>query len=186
MITCIEAMSDKLSVIGKDCLVSFLKGQKLSDIAIQNGISPSRTQKIISMSIRKLYNVEAYNKLRDENKELEHKVAMAELEIKELRLKNSDYEKRLMIEARGDYSVWNGIDLSTKLIDLNLSVRTLNSLKAADIDCLAELCVLKREDLLRFKNLGKKSIKELDELLEQKGLCFGMDICVENGKYVVK
>jgi DNA-directed RNA polymerase subunit alpha len=66
--------------------------------------------------------------------------------------------------------------LKTKLTDLDLSVRALNCLKAADVETLAELCSFNRNDLLKFRNFGKKSLTELDEKLESLKLSFGMDI----------
>ena len=66
--------------------------------------------------------------------------------------------------------------LKTRLVDLDLSVRALNCLKAADVDTLGELVVYNRNDLLKFRNFGKKSLTELDELLENLNLSFGMDI----------
>ncbi|PIF01957.1 MAG: DNA-directed RNA polymerase subunit alpha [Draconibacterium sp.] len=65
--------------------------------------------------------------------------------------------------------------LKSKLIDLDLSVRALNCLKAADVDTLGDLVVYNRNDLLKFRNFGKKSLTELDDLLEEMGLGFGMD-----------
>jgi len=66
--------------------------------------------------------------------------------------------------------------LKTKLTDLDLSVRALNCLKAADVETLAELCAFNRNDLLKFRNFGKKSLTELDAKLEDLNLSFGMDI----------
>lgn len=66
--------------------------------------------------------------------------------------------------------------LKTKLVDLDLSVRALNCLKAADVETLAELCVFNKNDLLKFRNFGKKSLSELDDLLISLNLSFGMDI----------
>jgi len=65
--------------------------------------------------------------------------------------------------------------LKTKLIDLDLSVRALNCLKAADVETLGELVAYNRNDLLKFRNFGKKSLAELDELVSTKGLEFGMN-----------
>ncbi|NPA35639.1 MAG: DNA-directed RNA polymerase subunit alpha [Chlorobi bacterium] len=65
--------------------------------------------------------------------------------------------------------------LKTKLVDMDLSVRALNCLKAADVDTLGELVQYNRNDLLKFRNFGKKSLTELDDLLEGMGLTFGMD-----------
>lgn len=66
--------------------------------------------------------------------------------------------------------------LKTRLVDIDLSVRALNCLKAADVDTLAQLVVFHRNDLLKFRNFGKKSLTELDDLLEKNNLAFGMDI----------
>ncbi|MBI5541700.1 MAG: DNA-directed RNA polymerase subunit alpha [Bacteroidia bacterium] len=66
--------------------------------------------------------------------------------------------------------------LKNKLIDLDLSVRALNCLKAADVETLSDLVVFNRSDLLKFRNFGKKSLTELDELLNNMNLSFGMDI----------
>lgn len=66
--------------------------------------------------------------------------------------------------------------LKTKLVDMDLSVRALNCLKAADVETLAELVVYNRNDLLKFRNFGKKSLTELDDLLASMNLSFGMDI----------
>ena len=66
--------------------------------------------------------------------------------------------------------------LNQRLVDMDLSVRALNCLKAAEVDTLGELVKYHRSDLLKFRNFGKKSLTELDELLEKNGLAFGMDI----------
>ena len=66
--------------------------------------------------------------------------------------------------------------LKTKLIDLNLSVRALNCLKAADVETLGDLVQYNKTDLLKFRNFGKKSLSELDDLLESLNLSFGTDI----------
>lgn len=66
--------------------------------------------------------------------------------------------------------------LKTRLVDLDLSVRALNCLKAADVDTLGDLVRLNKNDLLKFRNFGKKSLTELEELLSAKTLNFGMDI----------
>ena len=66
--------------------------------------------------------------------------------------------------------------LKQKLVDMDLSVRALNCLKAADVETLGELVQFNKNDLLKFRNFGKKSLTELDELLEGLNLTFGMDI----------
>jgi len=66
--------------------------------------------------------------------------------------------------------------LKTKLTDMDLSVRALNCLKAAELETLAQLVSSNRNDLLKFRNFGKKSLTELDGMLKSKGLEFGMKI----------
>ena len=66
--------------------------------------------------------------------------------------------------------------LKTKLIDMDLSVRALNCLKAADVETLGDLCTYNKNDLLKFRNFGKKSLTELEDLLDSMNLTFGMDI----------
>ncbi|MBQ4278207.1 MAG: DNA-directed RNA polymerase subunit alpha [Bacteroidaceae bacterium] len=65
--------------------------------------------------------------------------------------------------------------LKTKLTDMNLSVRALNCLKAANVETLGELVRYSKAELLKFRNFGKKSLTELDDLLEKHGLTFGTD-----------
>ena len=66
--------------------------------------------------------------------------------------------------------------LKTRLVDMNLSVRALNCLKAADVETLGDLVQFNKNDLLKFRNFGKKSLTELDDLLESLNLSFGTDI----------
>ncbi len=69
--------------------------------------------------------------------------------------------------------------LKTKLTDMDLSVRALNCLKAAEVETLGDLVTYTKNDLMKFRNFGKKSLTELEELVDIKGLQFGMDL----GKY---
>ena len=66
--------------------------------------------------------------------------------------------------------------LKTKLVDMDLSVRALNCLKAADVETLGDLVSYNKTDLLKFRNFGKKSLTELDDLVDNKGLTFGMNV----------
>ena len=66
--------------------------------------------------------------------------------------------------------------LKTKLVDLDLSVRALNCLKAAEVESLGDLVRFNKNDLLKFRNFGKKSLSELEELLSSMNLSFAMDV----------
>lgn len=70
--------------------------------------------------------------------------------------------------------------LKTKLVDMDLSVRALNCLKAADVETLGELVSYSKNDLLKFRNFGKKSLSELEELVKSKNFSLGMDISKYN------
>ena len=66
--------------------------------------------------------------------------------------------------------------LKTKLVDMELSVRALNCLKAADVETLGDLVSYAKSDLLKFRNFGKKSLTELEDLVDSKGLTYGMNV----------
>jgi DNA-directed RNA polymerase subunit alpha len=66
--------------------------------------------------------------------------------------------------------------LKTKLVDMDLSVRAPNCLKAAEVDTLGDLVSFAKSDLLKFRNFGKKSLTELEDLVDNKGLTFGMNV----------
>ena len=66
--------------------------------------------------------------------------------------------------------------LKTKLVDMDLSVRALNCLKNAEVETLGELVAFNKQDLLKFRNFGKKSLTELEELVRSRGLEFGMNV----------
>ena len=87
-----------------------------------------------------------------------------------------DIEEKAVAEEFDETSLHMRQLLKTKLVDMDLSVRVFNCLKAADVETLGELVAYNRNDLLKFRNFGKKSLTELDELLENLGVSFGMDI----------
>ena len=89
-----------------------------------------------------------------------------------------DTEEKSEVEDFDEDSLHMRQLLKTKLIDMDLSVRALNCLKAADVDTLGDLVTFNKNDLLKFRNFGKKSLTELDELVENKGLTFGMNVAV--------
>lgn len=70
--------------------------------------------------------------------------------------------------------------LKSKLIDMDLSVRALNCLKSAELETLGDLVAIHKSDLLKFRNFGKKSLAELEDLVKSKGLEFGMNISKYN------
>lgn len=87
-----------------------------------------------------------------------------------------EMEERVQEESFDEDSLHMRQLLKTKLVDMDLSVRALNCLKAADIETLGDLVSYNKNDLLKFRNFGKKSLTELEDLVENKGLSFGMNL----------
>jgi DNA-directed RNA polymerase subunit alpha len=87
-----------------------------------------------------------------------------------------DTEEKSVTEEFDESSLHTRQLLKTKLVDLDLSVRALNCLKAADVESLGDLVQFNKNDLLKFRNFGKKSLTELEELVKSKGLEFGMNV----------
>jgi DNA-directed RNA polymerase subunit alpha len=87
-----------------------------------------------------------------------------------------DYEDRMANEEFDEEILHMRQLLKTKLVDLDLSVRALNCLNAAEVEALGDLVKFNKNDLLKFRNFGKKSLTELEDLLATMGLSFGMDV----------
>jgi len=87
-----------------------------------------------------------------------------------------DAEEKATSEEFDETSLHMRQLLKTKLVDMDLSVRALNCLKAADVETLADLVSLNKHDLLKFRNFGKKSLTELEELIKSKNISFGMNL----------
>ena len=87
-----------------------------------------------------------------------------------------DVEEKAVAEEFDESSLHMRQLLKTKLVDLDLSVRALNCLKAADVETLGDLVSYNKNDLLKFRNFGKKSLTELEELVKAKNLHFGMNV----------
>lgn len=87
-----------------------------------------------------------------------------------------DHKPKAVTEDFDETSLHMRQLLKTKLVDMDLSVRALNCLKAADVETLGDLVSYSKADLLKFRNFGKKSLTELEDLVRSKGLSFGMNL----------
>jgi DNA-directed RNA polymerase subunit alpha len=87
-----------------------------------------------------------------------------------------DTEEKTVNDEFDETSLHTRQLLKTKLVDLDLSVRALNCLKAADVETLGDLVSYNKTDLLKFRNFGKKSLTELEDLVRAKNLEFGMNV----------
>lgn len=87
-----------------------------------------------------------------------------------------DEEEKSVTEEFDENTLHTRQLLKSKLVDLDLSVRALNCLKAAEVETLGDLVSFNKNDLLKFRNFGKKSLQELEALVDSKNLTFGMNI----------
>ena len=140
---------------------------------------------VVSHSIRKLSTVKTFSELRKEYKQLlfdnnnyQKIVQSLQNRIKQLESVNnidsapvSKYDY-LLGDKGGSFTAL----LNKRIIDFNLTVRALNCLISADIDTLGDLLKCKKKDLLKFRNFGKKSLSEIEDLLDSMKLHFGMDV----------
>lgn len=177
--------NDVLKERERNILTMLLEGKDVVDVAEDYGLTRSRIMQIASHAVRKLATVKTFSELRKECKQLvfENKnfpivVQSFQNRIKELERLNdieavpvSEYDY-LLGDKGGTFTAL----INTKIIDFDITVRSLNCLKAADIETLGDLIRYNKTDLLKFRNFGKKSMTELDDLLDSMNLHFGMDV----------
>lgn len=175
-----------------DILSEFLSGTSFEKIGELYRLSAERIRQILCKSIRALnYRPEQYSCMREENSELRKKIRMLQCECDELRAEVKRIKtgkKSPSNEAKGtesDFIPWKGIDLSTKLVDLDISIRAKNVLKTTEIENLYELVRFKKNDLFKFRWFGRRIIRELDEMLERLNLYFGIPVKIVDGQFVL-
>lgn len=141
---------------------------RYADLADALGLTRERVRQIATKILRKLVErQEEQDKIRKQERD----------HLREIENKLAAYQIAEKIDQRRSTQNIEGFSsdiFNTRLVDCNLSVRSLNCIKAADIDTIADLVIYSKSDLLKFRNFGKKSLAELDDLVEQLGLHFGM------------
>lgn len=176
---------DVLKEREKTFLTMLLEGSSVKEISDEFGLTYTRIMQVVSHSIRKLSTVKTFSELRKEYKQLlfdnnnyQNIVQSLQNRIKQLESVNnidsapvSEYDY-LLGDKGGSFTAL----LNKRIIDFNLTVRALNCLKSADIDTLGDLLKCKKNDLLKFRNFGKKSLSEIEDLLDSMKLHFGMDV----------
>lgn len=167
---------------GDDMVELLLHGYDVKYIAEQYGISPERVHQIVEKDLR-ILNCEGrqYIKIKEENEHLKEELKTLKANVNTLRsfrepgAENLEYHKVDVQESI----------LTKKLIDCDISVRTLNCLKSEDIETVGELARHHKTDLLKLRNFGKKCLIEIDDLLNDLGLEWGTTYMVnENGEVV--
>lgn len=165
----------------RNVLKEYLDGSEFEAIGDEYGITRERTRQIIEKSMRKLGSLEPYgdvlnrcNETEAENLMMRSLLKKQEAELAELRDKlnikveqdkHKTAEEKAMAELSEQDKEILGI-LNTRLVDMNLTVRSLNCLKAADLETFGDLVKCNKIDLLKQRNFGKKSLGELDDLLD--------------------
>ena len=182
----IEASGDDvLKEREKTILTMLLEGKDVEFVADEYGLTRSRIMQIVSKAVRKLATVKTFSELRREYKQLvfdnanfQNVIEALQNRIKKLeRINNidtapvSEYDY-LLGDKGGTFTAM----MNTPVYDLDISVRSLNCLKGADVDTLYDLVKCNKTDLMKFRNFGKKSLTELEDLLESLHLHFGMDV----------
>lgn len=182
----IEASGDDvLKEREKTILTMLLEGKDVEFVAEEYGLTRSRIMQIVSKAVRKLATVKTFSELRREYKQLvfdnanfQNVIEALQNRIKKLeRINNidtapvSEYDY-LLGDKGGTFTAM----MNTPVYDLEISVRSLNCLKGADVNTLYDLVKCNKTDLMKFRNFGKKSLTELEDLLESLHLHFGMDV----------
>jgi len=182
----IEASGDDvLKEREKTILTMLLEGKDVEYVAEEYGLTRSRIMQIVSHAVRKLATVKTFSELRREYKQLvfdntnfQNVIEALQNRVKKLeRINNidtapvSEYDY-LLGDKGGTFTAM----MNTPVYDLGISVRSLNCLKGADVDTLYDLVKCNKTDLMKFRNFGKKSLTELEDLLESLHLHFGMDV----------
>jgi predicted transcriptional regulator len=172
----LESLCEFVDVAGiytqreQDVIFNIIKGRDISYIADKYGLTHQRIIQIIAKVVRKTGHLKRITNellmLRKENAEL--KKAYSDLKTTVSILENKAPED--VIEANAPLVAL----LNTPITDLDLSVRALNCMKYAEISTLGELVKHNKSELLRYRNFGRKSLTEIEELLQQFGLRLGM------------
>lgn len=152
------------------------------------GLTAERTRQVLHRAIRKMgavpkafeLKVERVQKENESLKEINRHLACVNNALKEAGVKTLTETEMRSVEERerynSEYVVKHWDILNTKITDLNLSVRAYNCLRAADIETVAELVYLSRSDLMRCRNFGRKSLREIDTLVERHNLQFNAPV----------
>lgn len=163
-----------------------LQGMRISSDEL--GVTAQRTRQILYRAIRKMGDIpkfieEKIGQLQKENeslKEMNRHLAAVNSAFRDAGVKVLTEAEMRSVEERAkdncDYVTEHWGILNTKIADLGLSIRATNCLRAAGIKTVAELVYLSRNDLMKYRNFGKKSLREIDALVEKYNLHFGAPV----------
>lgn len=165
-----------------EALEKFLDGIDIHDLAREYGITREAVRILLLSAARKLARIPDYNTMHEENERLneENKILVqsnALLNSDNVKLRECLSENRLTsMNIDAEERERMAKLLCNRLVDYDLSVRTLNVLRSAEIYTVADLVQLRKTDMLSMRNCGRKSLNELDDLVGALNLEWGMDI----------
>lgn len=164
-------------------IVALMEGKTLEEIGEEFSISSERVRQIYMKAVRKSRHIGHLKERLDEADALERKVAVLEAAVRSMEKDVMEYHKLIgkQVVAQEDAATIAHEERLIELLDremcsFRLSIRVLNCLRIADIKTLGDLVRCDKDDLLKFRNFGRKSLTELDGFLEENGLQWGMDV----------
>ncbi len=189
----LEIFGEKLNCRERFIMNQFMNGKTVQEISKALGLSADRLWSVFNYGMKKFNDstsIFAENeRLKEENEIMKTDYAIMKDAYINVRNKNAELDEALRSYRilHENVAPYNGEPLSeeenymmillrTKLEDCNLSKRTMNLMKYAEIETIGDLVSLNKADLLRYRKIGKKTLIELDVLLESQNLSFGMDV----------
>lgn len=185
-----QVILDLMQTLGVNCdreqmvITEVLNGSKYDDIGDRLMLTRERVRQILFKGLRRLAaGVKSYRQMLGEQVELRGEADTLRRLVKEKDRQLTLLRKQLNVPEPERESVEEQDErarlMNKRLVDMDLSVRTLNCLKSADIDTLGKLTRLRKTELLKFRNFGKRSLSELDDLLDRLGLTYGTGVLRE-------
>ena len=171
----IPEMLQSLNILNfreSDIMQRLIKGDDINLVGEQYGLSSVGVRRIFIKGCRKARHLNRIKKQIDELEKLK-----LEMEIAKPVMKRMKAELDLL--RPGDYIKQYGVKLKilcNNISDYRLSARAMMAMRVCEVDTIGDLCKLQKKDLLKVMNIGKKTIKELDDFLSNFGLSFGMDV----------
>lgn len=171
----IPEMLQSLNILNyreSDIMQRLIKGDDINLVGEQYGLSSVGVRRIFIKGCKKARRL---NRIKEQIDELEK--LKLEMEIAKPVMKRMKAELDLL--RPGDYIKQYDVKLKilcNNISDYRLSARAMMAMRVCDVDTIGDLCKLQKKDLLQVMNIGKKTIKELDDFLSNFGLSFGMDV----------
>ena len=166
-------------------LLDILHGETYEVVGERFGLTRERIRQIAEKAIRRSRDLTTIQERLDLVTKYEEDITMLKSDNKRLRelVRKQDEEDKWKSEMSEEERIKYIKEhdemcklLSTRLVDCDLTVRSLNCLMAGDVETIGDLARIKPQDLLKFRNFGKKSLVELRDLLDAHDLSFGMDV----------